>query len=126
MCAGYSEILSSHKSSLGFSNGCRPEPDCKLNEACLENYTKHRQELHNQELGQAIFKPKSSGDSFQDISQLSGPVLKSGSTPLSQIGFRDPASAGAGQQLTLLSIEVHVAFFSQLIIVDWDCQCEAR
>ncbi|CAK7340718.1 unnamed protein product [Dovyalis caffra] len=41
-----------------------------------------------------------------DISQISGPDRRSRPTPLSQIGFRDPASVGAGQQLTLLSIEV--------------------
>ena len=44
----------------------------------------------------------------QDISQISGPDGKSKLTPLSQIGFRDPASVGGGQQLTLLSIEVLV------------------
>ncbi|XP_024014051.1 DNA polymerase zeta catalytic subunit isoform X2 [Eutrema salsugineum] len=43
----------------------------------------------------------------QEMSQISAPEGKSGSTPLSQIGFRDPASMGAGQQLTVLSIEVH-------------------
>ncbi|OMO99194.1 hypothetical protein COLO4_13444 [Corchorus olitorius] len=43
----------------------------------------------------------------QDLSQISGPDGKSRPTPLSQIGFRDPASIGAGQQLTLLSLEVH-------------------
>lgn len=42
----------------------------------------------------------------QDISQISGPDGKSGSTPFSQLGYRDPASTGGGQQLTLLSIEV--------------------
>ncbi|KAI6684892.1 hypothetical protein NL676_030805 [Syzygium grande] len=42
----------------------------------------------------------------QDISQISGPDGKSGSTPFSQLGFRDPASTGGGQQLTLISIEV--------------------
>ncbi|KAJ9131444.1 hypothetical protein P3X46_035102 [Hevea brasiliensis] len=41
-----------------------------------------------------------------DLSQISGPNGRSKPTPLSQIGFRDPASIGAGQQLTLLSIEV--------------------
>ncbi|ANM57914.1 recovery protein 3 [Arabidopsis thaliana] len=43
----------------------------------------------------------------QELSQISGPDGKSGPTPLSQMGFRDPASMGAGQQLTILSIEVH-------------------
>ncbi|KAK4282799.1 hypothetical protein QN277_014132 [Acacia crassicarpa] len=45
-------------------------------------------------------------DGSQDAPQISGPDVKSRSTPLSQIGFRDPASTGCGQQLTLLSIEV--------------------
>ncbi|KAK7258870.1 hypothetical protein RIF29_24458 [Crotalaria pallida] len=45
-------------------------------------------------------------DGSQDISQISGPDGKSSFTPLSQIGFRDPASIGRGQQLMLLSIEV--------------------
>ncbi|KAM0040492.1 putative DNA-directed DNA polymerase [Helianthus debilis subsp. tardiflorus] len=40
-----------------------------------------------------------------DVSQLSGPECKK-LTPLSQAGFRDPASIGAGQQLTMFSIEV--------------------
>ncbi|KAK4772724.1 hypothetical protein SAY86_014499 [Trapa natans] len=41
-----------------------------------------------------------------DISQISGPDRKSGSIPLSQLGFQDPASVGAGQQLTIMSVEV--------------------
>ncbi|RYR52485.1 hypothetical protein Ahy_A06g027394 isoform A [Arachis hypogaea] len=49
---------------------------------------------------------KASADGSQDNSQISGPMRKSNSTPLSQIGFRDPSSVGCGQQLTLLSIEV--------------------
>ncbi|KAK9291957.1 hypothetical protein L1049_019909 [Liquidambar formosana] len=53
-----------------------------------------------------ITKVKECNSSSQDISQISGPDGKSKPTPLSQIGFRDPASVGGGQQLTLLSIEV--------------------
>lgn len=45
-------------------------------------------------------------DRPMDVSQISGPERTSRLTPLSQIGFRDPASVGAGQQLTSLSIEV--------------------
>ncbi|KAJ6694315.1 hypothetical protein OIU85_005038 [Salix viminalis] len=45
-------------------------------------------------------------DRPMDASQISGPERTSRLTPLSQIGFRDPASVGAGQQLTSLSIEV--------------------
>ncbi|GMY18883.1 DNA polymerase zeta catalytic subunit-like [Fagus crenata] len=43
---------------------------------------------------------------MQDMSQISRPDGKSKPTPLSQSGFRDLASVGGGQQLTLLSIEV--------------------
>ncbi|XP_017700432.1 DNA polymerase zeta catalytic subunit isoform X2 [Phoenix dactylifera] len=42
-------------------------------------------------------------------SQISGPDGKSDLTPLSQIGFRDPASVGCGQQLTIMSLEVQAA-----------------
>lgn len=55
-------------------------------------------------------------DDSQDTSQISAPDGKSIYTPLSQIGFRDPASVGCGQQLTLLSIEVleiELSFFFQ-------------
>ncbi|ERN16936.1 hypothetical protein AMTR_s00057p00185570 [Amborella trichopoda] len=45
-------------------------------------------------------------DIWQEVSQISGPSAKSKLTPLSQIGFRDPARFGAGQQLTLFSVEV--------------------
>ncbi|KAA8545130.1 hypothetical protein F0562_019981 [Nyssa sinensis] len=53
-----------------------------------------------------VIEVKECTDHTQDISQISGPDGKSKPTPLSQIGFRDPASVGGGQQLTLLSIEV--------------------
>ncbi|KAF3772835.1 DNA polymerase zeta catalytic subunit [Nymphaea thermarum] len=49
---------------------------------------------------------RSSYDNADDLSQISGPLGKSKLTPLSQSGFRDPARYGAGQQLTLLSIEI--------------------
>ncbi|TVU37337.1 hypothetical protein EJB05_10646 [Eragrostis curvula] len=45
-------------------------------------------------------------DDWFDFSQISAGGEKDKLTPLSQIGFRDPASAGGGQQLTILSIEV--------------------
>lgn len=53
-----------------------------------------------------IVNVKACLDCSQDISQISGPDGKSKPTPLSQIGFRDPASVGGGQQLTSISIEV--------------------
>ncbi|XP_077217687.1 recovery protein 3 isoform X2 [Tasmannia lanceolata] len=51
-------------------------------------------------------KDKKCTEKWQDLSQISGPdpVLKL--SPPSQTGFRDPASVGAAQHLTLLSIEV--------------------
>lgn len=61
-------------------------------------------------------KPESRADLIVDMSQISGPDGKSMSTPLSQIGFRDPASVGAGQQLTLLSIEVSIMAYVCLTI----------
>ncbi|KAG5521159.1 hypothetical protein RHGRI_033645 [Rhododendron griersonianum] len=51
-------------------------------------------------------KGKECSDCLPDMSQISGPDGKSKPTPVSQIGFRDPASFGGGQQLTLLSVEV--------------------
>ncbi|PNT74600.1 hypothetical protein BRADI_1g18510v3 [Brachypodium distachyon] len=45
-------------------------------------------------------------DEWHDFSQISAEAEKDKLTPLSQIGFRDPASTGGGQQLTILSIEV--------------------
>ncbi|GAB4855556.1 hypothetical protein Ancab_024175 [Ancistrocladus abbreviatus] len=55
---------------------------------------------------QGIVEIKESTKSSQDISQISGPSNRSDPTPLSQIGFRDPASVGGGQQLTLFSVEI--------------------
>ncbi|KAG8099150.1 hypothetical protein GUJ93_ZPchr0013g35749 [Zizania palustris] len=43
---------------------------------------------------------------WHDFSQISAGDEKDKLTPLSQIGFRDPASTGCGQQLTIISIEV--------------------
>lgn len=45
----------------------------------------------------------------EDTSQISAPDGKSKLTPSSQIGFRDPASVGDGQQLTIFSIEVRIS-----------------
>ncbi|KAI3848221.1 hypothetical protein MKX03_003499 [Papaver bracteatum] len=65
---------------------------CHPNKTCLE---------------QSNLKDKEHIETWQDVSQISGPDRRSKLTPLSQTGFRDPASVGAGQQLTLLSIEIH-------------------
>ncbi|RLN35611.1 DNA polymerase zeta catalytic subunit isoform X2 [Panicum miliaceum] len=45
-------------------------------------------------------------DEWHDFSQISAGNEKDKLTPLSQFGFRDPASIGGGQQLTILSMEV--------------------
>ncbi|CAI9102204.1 OLC1v1000436C1 [Oldenlandia corymbosa var. corymbosa] len=50
---------------------------------------------------------KSSTVLSQDISQLSGPDVKSKLTPLSQMGFRDPAGVAGRQQITMVSVEIH-------------------
>ncbi|XP_076930223.1 DNA polymerase zeta catalytic subunit-like [Bidens hawaiensis] len=66
---------------------------------------------HAKKLGKEnhVMRPKTCSPGLasvpQDVSQLSGPEGKK-LTPLSQAGFKDPASIGAGQQLTMLSIEV--------------------
>ncbi|CAM6067733.1 unnamed protein product [Sphagnum tenellum] len=45
---------------------------------------------------------------WRDVSQITAPSPAKGQlTPFSQSGFRDTASVGAGQQVTLMSIEVH-------------------
>ncbi|XP_072974935.1 DNA polymerase zeta catalytic subunit isoform X1 [Typha angustifolia] len=51
-------------------------------------------------------KQKMASDILHDVSQISFLDEKPELTPLSQIGFRDPASVGHGQQLTIMSIEV--------------------
>jgi hypothetical protein len=74
--------------------------------------------------GGGIVKEKVCAGLAQDISQISGPDGKSRPTPLSQSGFRDPASVGGGQQLTLLSIEVLVnirlGFFLKFFFFKFD------
>lgn len=61
-----------------------------------------------QHVAEPHFRENPVNKNFHDLSQISGPdrLDKSDLTPLSQIGFRDSASIGAGQQLTLISIEV--------------------
>ena len=56
------------------------------------------------------FKENALKNDSHDLSQISGPDRdgKSGLTPLSQIGFRDSATIGGGQQLTLISMEVEI------------------
>lgn len=69
-----------------------------------------------------IMKVKKCTNCSQDISQISGPEEKSKPTPLSQIGFRDPASVGGGQQVTLLSIEVALIAFLSIHHAWYSCK----
>lgn len=67
----------------------------------------HNQENCSREVNPLNENTKKLSTRFsQDTSQISGPDKTLRLTPMSQIGFRDPASVGQGQQLTLLSIEV--------------------
>lgn len=63
---------------------------------------------------------------WRDVSQITGPsVTTAHVTPLSQCGFRDPASSGGGQQVTLASIEVSIEYTSviPLWLVGLDVLC---
>ncbi|KZV47318.1 DNA polymerase zeta catalytic subunit-like [Dorcoceras hygrometricum] len=71
----------------------------------LDQVHEHNQVSCNMKVKESQKKPEP--DSRQDPSQISGPDRTTKLTPLSQIGFRDPASVGGGQQLTLLSVEIH-------------------
>lgn len=66
----------------------------------------NRENISVEDKGFTETKRKLEASCSPDTSQISGPDKKVRLTPLSQIGFRDPASAGQGQQLTLLSLEV--------------------
>ncbi|KAB2635490.1 DNA polymerase zeta catalytic subunit-like [Pyrus ussuriensis x Pyrus communis] len=79
-----------------------------------ENHENHEEERNHfctdrtgidQREGDAV-KVQPNSECSQDNSQISGLDGRSKPTPLSQIGFRDTASVGGGQQLTLLSIEL--------------------
>lgn len=89
-----------------------------------ENHENHEERNHfctdRTGIGQRgdAVKVQPNSECSQDNSQISGPDGRSKPTPLSQIGFRDPASVGGGQQLTLLSIEVYKVVVSLLIKTD--------
>lgn len=100
-------------SNLSFlDSGARSEPNLhQLNHHNRENLNE-AVEAHNDEVRTIqkdvykILTSKPSAVCSQELSQLSGPDMKSKLTPLSQMGFRDPASVGGRQQLTIVSIEV--------------------
>ncbi|KAL0284819.1 UNVERIFIED_CONTAM: DNA polymerase zeta catalytic subunit [Sesamum angustifolium] len=102
------DIVDSQGSQSDDSNCPLPESASLLNK---ETNSKQQME-HNQE--SCFMKVKTLNEGKEnlstgcspDTSQISGPDKKMRLTPLSQIGFRDPASVGQGQQLSLLSIEV--------------------
>jgi hypothetical protein len=57
---------------------------------------------------------------WRDISQVTAPSPDKGQlTPLSQSGFRDPASVGGGQQITMISIEVHENIICTIFLASW-------
>lgn len=92
----------------------RPVLFCNLDRSDLQNHentTKIGEPNHDGVIAvkrndAKSLKCKASIGSSQEMSQISGPDVQSKLTPLSQIGFRDPASVGCGQQLTMVSIEV--------------------
>ncbi|KAM7473815.1 hypothetical protein LguiB_021058 [Lonicera macranthoides] len=98
-------------SESGSISNAKPSLD-KVNQKFQGSNDAQKQPLHNEVTTTVlqregnISKVKQGSGCSQDISQISGPDGKSKLTPLSQIGFWDPASVGGGQQLTLLSIEV--------------------
>ncbi|XP_073158485.1 DNA polymerase zeta catalytic subunit isoform X2 [Henckelia pumila] len=93
------DVIGSLGSQADISNSpTRPE---KPN---LDRLHEHNQESCSTEVKE--FQKTPLPGSKQDPSQISGPDRKTKLTPLSQIGFRDPASVGGGQQLTLLSVEI--------------------
>ncbi|XP_038890095.1 DNA polymerase zeta catalytic subunit isoform X2 [Benincasa hispida] len=120
-----SQWLTSEQGALGISSG-KPlvdDPNKSLPQLASSSHTSHivnHGGLPNSTADETSFpenlEPVRSGgitaevracaSSSQDISQISGPDGISKATPLSQIGFCDPASAGGMQQLTLLSVEV--------------------
>lgn len=74
--------------------------------------------MHGDVMGSALsYKESKHLDEWHDFSQISAGNEKDRLTPLSQIGFRDPASIGGGQQLTILSMEV-TSFFSVLFPIN--------
>ncbi|KAI3448610.1 hypothetical protein Pfo_005275 [Paulownia fortunei] len=102
------DMVDSQGSQADDSNSPFPESASLSDEKPYFNQLpEHNQEKCSVEV-KTLFetKKKQSTPCSQDTSQISGPDKKMRLTPLSQIGFRDPASVGQGQQLTLLSIEV--------------------
>ncbi|KAK6143919.1 hypothetical protein DH2020_024267 [Rehmannia glutinosa] len=102
------DMVDSQGSQADDSNSSLPE-SASLSEEKLSfnQLPEHSQENCSME-GKTLNKTKKklSTACSVDTSQISGPDKNTRQTPLSQIGFRDPASIGQGQQLTLLSIEV--------------------
>ncbi|URD83627.1 DNA polymerase [Musa troglodytarum] len=106
--------------SGAFHHGSLPEDNVALHEK-PDKSPLNQENMRNPPVGSYVHTITSVGESklssiflgenvpcssWQDVSQISGPDDKSNLTPLSQIGFRDPASIGGGQQLTVISLEV--------------------
>ncbi|KAK0600215.1 hypothetical protein LWI29_012749 [Acer saccharum] len=89
--------------AMPVSEELHPETDGRVN---IESNSNRKEGTTMLQSEGCVAEENACTDCLQDISQISGPDGRSRPTPLSQIGFRDPASLGAGEQLTLLSIEV--------------------
>lgn len=106
-------------------SGSKPDEDSVVDQVNQQNQRSHNAELQPfyndatkilQTDGNILNMKKQNTGCSEDISQISGPDGKPKLTPLSQIGFRDPASVGGGQQLTVLSIEVVVVASPNVIM----------
>ncbi|XP_065852458.1 DNA polymerase zeta catalytic subunit isoform X2 [Euphorbia lathyris] len=95
--------LSSLSNSISTPDQAPKEISQNVDSEFYHRYDNVQRQMHSE---QHNGESKAPIDGSVDLSQISGPNGRSRPTPLSQIGFRDPASVGAGQQLTLLSIEV--------------------
>lgn len=98
-------------------SGSKPDEDSVVDQVNQQNQGSHNAELQPfyndatkilQTDGNILNMKQNTGCS-EDFSQISGPDGRPKLTPISQIGFRDPASVGGGQQLTVFSIEVQAA-----------------
>lgn len=100
------DMVDSQASQADDSNSPLPDSASLSDEKPkLNQLPEHNQDNCSME-GKTLTETKKKLACSQDTSQISGPDKKMRLTPLSQIGFRDPASFGQGQQLTLVSIEV--------------------
>ncbi|PHT98415.1 DNA polymerase zeta catalytic subunit [Capsicum chinense] len=102
---GDQPLMDSASASEPNTNQLQAKENCQESNSVQMNPGVHDARMKQQD-EEIILKYNPSLGGSQNLSQISGPDRKSRLTPLSQTGFRDPASIGCGQQLTILSIEV--------------------